>query len=230
MHISTLPDLERGYESPSQLALWGDVFSFSSESQCFAGRSWDILCLQWFFIQKVEKSFSIGGKIYHKVQFARWSSNHTLEEVAYRLKEWQSYVIDEQGSFVSVPGRYNTQKITDIVGRIPLFWGEYYLCSTHTGQTYIVDSSLQIQKDSLRRDVRNVFKMVKVEGMELIFCEVWEYGEWITHTVLKRGFAPVRTTDGKEVVRVKKFELEGEKIILECENEDGKVGKVQIQK
>ena len=231
MYLSTLWDMEfPSVTLPREVLLWNETYTVADHVPGYVSHSGNILTLQWYIVCSFEKSFLIGKKVYHKVKISRWTSNQAVEEVDYQLKEGMTYIVDAHGNFVTIASLYKWQKLIDIIWKVPLFWTHFFLSVAHSGQTYVLDENLGIKKDSRGRDIRNIFKTLKDEGKELIFCEVFEYGKWVTNTVLKNGFTPLTDTDGKEVICIKKYDFTQGKIILEVENEDGRVWTVEIKK
>lgn len=217
-------------EAPTDITIWLEKYSFCSTENTYKNRLWNALELSWMTSIQVEKSFSIEGKLYHKVRLVSRGSNQDIREIDYQLRENNSYIIDHMGKFITIPWRYAPQKLLDIFGKITLFWEGYYMCVTHTGQTYVLDSNLQIVRDALRRDIRNIFKVLRVDGQELIFCEVFEYGKWITNAVLKKKFTPLTGKDGKEIISVKRYDFKDDHIEMEGANEDGKIETLHLAK
>jgi hypothetical protein len=169
-------------------------------------------------VQSIERSFHIWSQLFHKVQI----SVKPQEEIDYQLKEGMTYIIDHHWQFITLPSRYKPQKVTDIMGKISVFWNNYYISVTHAWQTYILNQKLQIQKDALGREIRNIFKIVRIDGKEFLFCEVFEYGKWITNTVLKRNFTPFTNVYGKEIISIQKYDISEGKIVFTAIDEDGK--------
>lgn len=209
-------------EAPTDVYIGLERYSFCTHEQTYKTSTGNILALHGITSIKVEKSFTIDGKLYHKVRLLPSGSNQDITQVDYQLRHNQTYIIDAQAHFVMLPWRYAPQKLVDIFGKITLFWEQYYMCVTHTGQTYVLDSSLHLVRDALRRDIRNIFKRVSIDWEELVFCEVFEYGKWITNAVLKKKFTPLTGKDGKEIISIKKYDFRDGTIEIEGQNEDGK--------
>ena len=225
MNFMTFKDLEPyilSSQRVNDITVWLTNYTFCQQKERFIGNTWIPLEIEGYPVKKVEKSFKIWENIFHCISVQRVKSK-IWSPWDYQVHEKYAYVVDSHGSFIEITTVWCQQKLIDIIWKLPIFWENFYIALTHTGQTYVLDSSLAVKKDRLGRDIRNVFKTVRCDWVDLVFCEVFEYGKGVTSTVLKSNFSPLVWSDGKEVICVKKYDFKDGSIELEVENEDGKI-------